>query len=345
MPTGIGLMGLGRIGRNIFRILYKNDDLRLEAVSDVADPAALAYLLRFDTILGRFPDELSVRDGHLYVAGRQVTMIQEEKGAEAAPPWRDLGVDVVIEATAKGRTRAEVERHLAAGARRVILCSPPAEPPDITVVFGVNEDQLKPEHRIVSNASCTAHAAAPLLEILNGAFGIRRAFLTTVHAFTNQQRLADVPADDPRRGRAAGENIIPQETNSAEVIMDLLPELKGKLTGLAINVPVPNGSVVDLVCWHERPVTVEAVNEVVRTAAGSARWRRILAYEDDPIVSSDIQLSEYSGTFDSLATMVLGGDLSKTLTWFDNGWGYAHRVVDLIRCFEQLDRSQKEAAR
>jgi glyceraldehyde 3-phosphate dehydrogenase len=345
MAIGIGLMGLGRIGRNLFRILYKNDDLRLAAVSDVADPAALAYLLRFDTILGRFPDELSVRDGHLYVAGRQVRMIQEEKGAQAAPPWGDLGVDTVIEATAHGRTRAELERHFEAGAKRVILCSPPAEPPDITVVMGVNEDQLQPEHRIVSNASCTAHAAAPVLEILNGAFGIQRAFLTTVHAFTNQQRLADVPDDDPRRGRAAGENIIPQETNSAEVIMDLLPELRGKLTGLAINVPVPNGSVVDLVCWHERPVTVEAINEVVRTAAGSAGWRNILEYEDDPIVSSDILLSKYSGTFDSLATMVLGANVSKTLTWFDNGWGYAHRVVDLIRRFEQLDRSRKEAAR
>lgn len=345
MSTGIGLMGLGRIGRNIFRILYKNDDLRLQAVSDVADPAALAYLLRFDTILGRFPDELSVRDGHLYVAGRQVRMLTEEKGAQAVPPWSDLGVDTVIEATAHGRTRAEVERHLEAGAKRVILCSPPAEPPDITVVMGVNEDRLKPEHRIVSNASCTAHAAAPVLEILNGAFGIQRAFLTTVHAFTNQQRLADVPADDPRRGRAAGENIIPQETNSAEVVMELLPALKGKITGLAMNVPVPNGSVVDLVCWHERPVTVEAVNEVVRTAAASARWKKILAYEDDPIVSSDILLSEYSGTFDSLATMVLGDNVSKTLTWFDNGWGYAHRVVDLLRCFEQFDRSRKEAAR
>lgn len=341
MPTGIGLMGLGRVGRNIFRILYKSDDLRIEAVSDIADPAALAYLLRFDTILGRFPDELSVRDGHLYAAGRQVKMLTEEKGAQTPPPWADLGVDTVIEATSKFRTRAEIERHFAAGAKRVILCSPPAEPPDITVVMGVNEDQLRPEHRIVSNASCTAHAAAPVLKILDDAFGIERAFLTTVHAFTNQQRLADVPADDPRRGRAAGENIIPQETNSAEVIMGLLPELKGKLTGHAMNVPVANGSVVDLVCWHQRPVTVEAVNEVVRTAAGSARWKDILDYEDDPIVSSDILQTEYSGTYDSLATMVLGNDVSKTLTWFDNGWGYAHRVVDLLRCFQ---RFEKEAA-
>jgi glyceraldehyde 3-phosphate dehydrogenase len=341
MPSRIGLMGLGRIGRNIFRILYKSDDPRIEVVSDVADPAALAYLLRFDTILGRFPDELSVRDGHFYVAGRQIKMITEEKGAQTTPPWGDLGVETVIEATSKYRTRAEIERHLEAGAKRVILCSPPADPPDITVVMGVNDDQLRPEHRIVSNGSCTAHAAAPVLKILNDAFGIKRSFLTTVHAYTNQQRLADVPDKDPRRGRAAAENIIPQETNSAEVIMGLLPELKGKLTGLAMNVPVANGSVVDLVCWHDRPVTVEAVNEVVRTAVAGARWRKILEYEDDPIVSSDIILSPYSGVYDSLATMVLGSNVSKTLTWFDNGWGYAHRVVDLLRRFAELD---KEAA-
>jgi glyceraldehyde 3-phosphate dehydrogenase len=333
-------MGLGRIGRNIFRILYKSDDLRIEAISDVADQAALAYLLRFDTILGRFPDEVSVRDGHLYVAGRQVSMLTEPKGSDTIPPWGDLGVDTVIEATSKYRTRREIERHLEAGAKRVILCSPPAEPPDITVVMGVNDDQLRPEHRIVSNASCTAHAAAPVLEILEDAFGIKRAFLTTVHAYTNQQRLADVPDADPRRGRAAAENIIPQETNAAEVIVGLLPQLAGKLSGLAMNVPVPNGSVVDLVCWHDRPVTVEAVNEVVRTAAASTRWKGILEYEDEPIVSSDILLSAASGTYDSLATMVLGTDASKTLTWFDNGWGYAHRVVDLLRRFQEIDKPQ-----
>jgi glyceraldehyde 3-phosphate dehydrogenase len=345
MPTGIGLMGLGRIGRNIFRILYKNDDLRIEAVSDVADPAALAYLLRFDTILGRFPDELSVKEGHLYAAGRQVRMLTEEKGSQAVPPWGELGVDVVIEATAKYRTRAEVERHFAAGAKRVILCSPPAEPPDATIIFGVNEDELRPEHKVVSAASSTAIAAGPVLKILDGAFGVERAFLTTVHAFTNQQRLADVPADDPRRGRAAGENIIPQETHAADLLMELMPQFAGKVTGYSMNVPVANGSVVDLVCWHGRPVTVEAVNEVVRTAAGSDGLRHVLGYETEPIVSSDILRSEDSGTFDSLATMTLGNDVSKTLTWFDNGWGYAHRVVDLLRRFEQLDASQKEAAR
>jgi glyceraldehyde 3-phosphate dehydrogenase len=336
MPTRIGLMGLGRIGRNIFRILHNSDDIRIEAISDVADLTGLVYLLRFDTILGRFPGEISVRDGHIYAAGRQIKMLPDTPDVQI--PWGDLGVDTVIEATRRFRTRAEMERHLEAGAKRVILCSPPKEEPDITVVAGVNDDQLRPEHKIISNASNPAHCAAPVLKVLDDAFGIHRGFLTTVHAYTNQQRLADVPAEDPRRGRAAAENIIPQDTNSAQVVMGLLPQLQGKLTGLAINVPVANGSVVDMVCWHDRPVTVEAINEVMRTAAASSRWKGILEFEDDPIVSSDIIRSEASSTFDSLATMVLGDKVSKTLAWFDNGWGYAHRVVDLIRRFEKLDK-------
>lgn len=340
MPTRIGLMGLGRIGRNIFRILHNSDDIRIEAISDVADTTGLVYLLRFDTILGRFPGEISARDGHIYVAGRQIRMLPDEP--EKQIPWGDLGVDTVIEATRRFRTRAEMERHLEAGAKRVILCSPPKEEPDITVVAGVNDDQLRAEHKIISNASNTAHCAAPVLKVLDDAFGIHRGFLTTVHAYTNQQRLADVPAEDPRRGRAAAENIIPQDTNSAQVVMGLLPQLQGKLTGLAINVPVVNGSVVDMVCWHDRPVTVESVNEVMRTAAASSRWQGILEYEDDPIVSTDIIRSEVSSTFDSLATMVLGEKVSKTIAWFDNGWGYAHRVVDLIRRLEELDGQETQ---
>ncbi|HVT60284.1 MAG TPA: glyceraldehyde 3-phosphate dehydrogenase NAD-binding domain-containing protein [Thermoanaerobaculia bacterium] len=339
----IGLMGLGRIGRNIFRLLYDSEDLRIEAVSDVADHAALAYLLRFDTLLGRFPAPVTVDGENLIVAGRQVRMFS---GAEPGTvPWGELGVDTVIEATARFRTRAEVERHLQAGARRVILCSPPADPPDITVVEGVNDSALRSSHRVVSNASSTAHAAAPVLKLLHEAFGIRRAFLTTVHAYTNQQRLADVPAADPRRGRAAAENIIPQETNSAQVVMELLPELRGKLTGLAINVPVANGSVVDLVCWHEREVTKEEINQLVREASASPRFAGILGFEDNPIVSSDILRNSASGVFDSLATMVLAGNVSKTLTWFDNGWGYSHRVVDLIRRFREIDEREEQDGR
>jgi glyceraldehyde 3-phosphate dehydrogenase len=340
MPTRIGLMGLGRIGRNVFRILHQSDDPRIEAICDVADPAALVYLLRFDTLLGRFPEEVTLADGALHAGGRQVKMLTEKSGE--VPPWGDLGVDTVIEATAHSRTRLELERHFEAGAKRIVLCARPAEPPDLTVVMGVNDGDLKAEHRIVSNASCTAHAAAPVIEILDDAFGIERCFLTVVHAYSNQQRLADVPAEDPRRGRAAAENIIPQETRSAEMVEDLLPRLRGKVTGHSINVPVANGSVVDLVCWHARPVTVEAVNEAVRQDAESERWRGILAYEDDPIVSSDVLHTPDSGTYDSLATMVLGSHVSKTLTWFDNGWGYAHRVVDLIRRWAAFDGAARE---
>ncbi len=337
-PVRIGLMGFGRIGRNLFRILYDRDDIRIAAISDIADPRSLEYLLRFDTIMGRFPDEVSIKDGHLYVVGRQIPMLGGKEPGDV--PWDELGVDIVVDATARPRMRAELRQYLDRGVKRVILCAPPAERPDITVVIGVNDDRLEPEHRLISNASCTAHAAAPVVKILNDAFGIKKAFLTTVHAYTNQQRLADVPAADKRRGRAAAENIIPQDTNSAEVIMELLPELRGRITGMAMNVPVPNGSVVDLVCWHDRPVSTTAINEVMRTAAAS-HWKNILDYENEPIVSSDIVRSSFSGTFDSLATMVLDEHVSKTLVWYDNGWGYAHRVVDLIGRFSEIE---KEAA-
>lgn len=336
-PTRVALMGVGRIGRNLLRILYKSEEVQIAAIDEIADPIGVEYLIRFDTILGPFPDELSIREGHLYVHGRQIPMFSTATPGEV--PWGDLGVDVVVEATSRHRSRAELERHLEGGAKRVILCAPPKDPPDLTVVMGVNDDQLRPEHRVVSNGSCTAHCAAPVLKILHEAFGTERAFLSSVHAYTNEQRLADVPTEDPRRGRAAAENIIPQESNAAEVVQELLPELAGKVTSKAINVPVPNGSVVDLVCWHEKPVTPTAINEVVRTAAASS-WEGILHWEDDPIVSSDVARSPYSSTFDSQATTTLGEKVSKTLSWFDNSWGYAHRVVDLIRKMRELDLAE-----
>ena len=316
------------------------DPVRIDAaISDIADHKALEYLLRFDTILGQFPDEVSIKEDHLYVAGRQIPMLSEKEPGDV--PWGDLGVDVVIEATARKWSRQKLEQHLARGAKRVILCAPPQEPPDITVVMGVNDEQLTSEHRIVSNGSCTAHCAAPIVKVLHEAFGIRRAFLSTVHAYTNQQRLADVPSEDKRRGRAAAENIIPQETDAALMVSKLIPEMEGRISGGSMNVPVPNGSVVDLVCWHEKPVTKVAINEVVRTAASTDKWREIIEYEDEPIVSSDIIRSPYSTTFDSLASMVMGDHVSKTLAWYDNGWGYAHRVVDLINRFTEME---KEAA-
>ncbi len=333
-PIRVGLAGIGRVGRNLFRILHGSEEVQIVAISDPADQRALEYLIRFDTVLGPVPDELSIREGHLYVHGRQIPMLAGDA------VWGDHGVDIVVEATGRPRTRDEMERHLAAGARRVVLCVPPLDPPDRTVVMGINDQHLVASDRIVSNGSCTAHCAAPVVKLLDEAFGIERAFMTSVHAYSNQQRLADVPAEDPRRGRAAAENIIPQDTNSAEVIVGLFPKLRGRITGKAMSVPVPNGSVVDLVCWHAKPVTVTAINEVVRTAV--SRWPGILAYEDDPIVSSDIVRSSYSSTFDSMATMTLGDRVSKTLSWFDNGWGYAHRVVDLIRRLAALDRKEDD---
>ncbi len=333
-PIRVGLMGFGRIGRNLFRILYDRTDIHVAAISDIADPSSLEYLLRFDTIMGRFPDEVSVKDGHLYVVGRQIPMLAGRDPGDV--DWGELGVDVVIEATGRRRSRSQLMGHLEKGAKRVILCAPPLDAPDITVVMGVNDRQLRAEHRIVSNGSCTAHCAAPVLKILHEAFGIQRGFVTTAHAYTNQQRLADVPAEDKRRGRAAAENIIPQESDSAKLVMKLVPELEGRLTGMAMNVPVPNGSVVDMVCWHDKPVTRDAINEVVRTAAAS-HWEEIVDYEEQPIVSSDIIHSPYSSTFDSVATMVTGDRVSKTLAWYDNGWGYSHRVVDLLQLFGELD--------
>jgi glyceraldehyde 3-phosphate dehydrogenase len=337
MPTThVALMGFGRIGRNLFRVLHQHQDIQVAAICDLATPATIEYLLRFDTTLGRFPGEVSVHDDKLHCDGREVVLVP---GRTQDPlPWKDLGIDVVIDATSRPVSRAEAEQHLEWGADRVLLCTPATDPP-ATVVMGLNHESLTAGDRIVSAASCTANCAAPILKILGDAFGVQRAFLSTVHAYTNAQRLADVPAEDMRSGRAAAENIIPQPADSADVVGRLLPELQGKLSGSTMNVPVADGSVVDLVCWHDKEVTKDAINEVVRDAAHGA-WKGILAYEDAPIVSSDVLGQTASGTFDSIGTMAMG-NVSKTLTWFENGWGYAHRVVELIQHTNEL---RKEAA-
>jgi glyceraldehyde 3-phosphate dehydrogenase len=333
--TTIGLMGFGRIGRNVFRNVYKRDDIRIGAIADIGDATSMEYLLKFDTLVGRFPDELSIRDGHLYVYGRRVPFLAgQERGA--IPPWGDLGVEIVLDATAREQTRASLQKHLDAGARRVILCTPPVEPLDFTVVMGINDQDLKREHRIVSNGSSTIHGIAHVARTLQEAFGIQKLVFTTIHSYGSAHRLADVPHEDMRRGRSAPENIIPQESRSAGMLAQLLPQLKGKVIGAAMNVPVPNGSAVDLVCWHETKVKVDDINEVVRTAA-SSRYPGILRYETEPIVSSDVAHSTYSAIFDSKATMVLGDKLSKTLTWFDSGWGFSHRAGDGVERFMELD--------
>jgi len=330
MNIRIGLMGFGRIGRNIFRILHGRKDMGVVAISDVADHEGLRYLLRFDTVLGRFPDPVELQGGDLLVGGRSVKMLSGRAPGEV--DWGALGVDVVIEATGRHRSRAELQKHLQAGARHVVLCVPPqeGEDPDATIICGVNEGSLSPMHRIVSNGSCTANAVGPVLKTLHEAFGVRMAFLTIVHAYTNDQRLADVPAEDLRRSRAAAENIIPTETRACAMLMSLIPELRGRLGGLAMNVPVPDGSVVDAVIQFDRPAGVAGVNDAMRRACTSG-LSGLIEFEDDPIVSSDVIINPHSGIFDSLATQALGEDLVRVLVWFDNGWGYAHRALELAR--------------
>lgn len=339
----VAINGFGRVGRNVFRALYQHPAIELVAVADAAQAEPLAYLLRFDTLLGRFPDELGVVDDTLIVGGQRIAFLT---GVEAGVDLQQYEVDVLIEARSRAKhTRLSLEQQLSQGVERVVLCVRPEEAPDATIVMGINDQELTAAHRIISNGSGTAHCVAPILRILERAFGIERAFLSTVHAYTDQQRLADVPAEHPRSGRAAAENIIPSVTNAARVLDEILPECRGKISAQALNVPVHNGSLVDLVCWHQESVTEASLNEVVRTAASTEEFRRTLYYEDDPIVSTDIVGTKYSSIFDSDATMVLGGDspgqsVSKTIAWFDNGWAYALRLVDLLERIRDLKLGQ-----
>ena len=327
MAIRVGIMGFGRIGRNVFRILHPRDDIEIMAIVDLADPKALEYLLKFDTVHGRFTEPVSVAGESMYAKGRQIRMLQRKAPGDVN--WSELGVDIVIEATGQYRTRSALQKHLDAGAKHVILTVPPREETDAPVVIkGVNDHILTADMRIVSNGSCTANALAPVCKVLNDAFGIDRGFMTTVHAYTNDQRLADVPHTELRRSRAAAENIIPTTTWSPRAVESILPELRGKLDGMALNVPVPDGSTVDLVTLMKRPVTAEEVNEVMKSAAAT-RFEGIIEYTDQPIVSSDVIGNPHSAVFDSLSTLILGGNMLKTITWYDNGWGYATRVVEL----------------
>jgi len=333
VATRNGIMGFGRIGRNIFRILHKNDGIEIAAIVDIADPQALAYLLRFDTVHGRFPEPITVKGDAMYVRGKQIRILTRREPGEA--PWGELGVQIAIEATGQYRLRAQLEKHLQAGAKKVILTVPPRDKIDATIVMGVNDRILTKEHRIISNASCTSNAVAPIAKVLNDGFGIDKAFLTTIHAYTNDQRLADVPHTELRRSRAAAENIIPATTWAPQAIEEIVPELSKDFDGIAMNVPVPDGSIADLVTLMNRSVTPEEVNEVVRSAAAT-KYRSIIEYTEEPIVSSDVIGNPHSAIFDGLSTQVVGGNLLKTLTWYDNGWGYANRVVELIGRLAEL---------
>ena len=341
MKTRIGLMGFGRIGRNVFRILHDRNDIEIVAIVDIAEPQALEYLLRFDTVHGRFEEPVWVKGDALYARGRAIRLLQAKAPGDV--DWAALGVDIVVEATGQYRTRAVLQKHLDRGAKRVVLTVPPRDEVDALVVMGVNDDVLRPNSRIVSNASCTANALAPICKILDDAFGIERGFMTTVHAYTNDQRLADVPHTEMRRSRAAAENIIPTTTHSTKVVELVLPQLAGKLDGMALNVPVPDGSTVDLVTWMKSDVTPEQVNEIVKSASLTT-FKHIVEYTDQPVVSSDVVGNDHSAVFDGLSTFVLGGNMLKTITWYDNGWGYAMRVTELIARLAALDAPDAPAA-
>ena len=330
MTIRVAINGFGRIGRAVFRIIESRPETGIEvvAINDLSDDDVLAYLLKHDTVMGMFPGEVSVVDGRMR-AGRfdDVVMLMERDPADL--PWASLDVDVVIESTGVFRSREKLQWHLDAGAKRVVLTVPADGPIDETVVLGVNDADLDASDLIVSNASCTTNCLAPLAKVLDDAFGIEHGLMTTVHAYTNDQRLADVPHSDWRRSRAATEYIIPTSTGAAKAVGLVLPGLAGRLDGMAMRVPVPDGSTVDLVLELSRPVTVAEVNEAVRAAAEGG-LAGILEYTEAPLVSTDIIGNPHSSIFDASMTQVLGGTFVKVMSWYDNEWGYSNRVVDLV---------------
>jgi len=325
----IAINGFGRIGRSVFRILDQKKDMKVVAINDLSNQESLAYLLKYDTVMGKFSGNVKIEDNIMNTDNDSIQMLSERDPSNL--PWKDLNIDVVIEATGVFTKRSLLENHLKAGAKKVLLTVPAKDEIDNTIVLGVNEDTLKPDHRIVSNASCTTNCLAPMAKILDEAFGIKQGVMNTVHAYTNDQRLADVPHSDLRRSRAAAENIIPTSTGAARAVGKVLPQLQGKLDGIASRVPVPDGSVVDLFLELEKEVTINDINAVVNEAANSERMKNVLFYSEDPIVSSDIIGNPYSSIYDSKCTKVNSGKYVRTLNWYDNEWGYSNRVVDLIR--------------
>jgi glyceraldehyde 3-phosphate dehydrogenase len=329
----VGINGFGRIGRSVFRIADQRTDIEVVAINDLVEPDALRYLLEYDTVMGRFPGKLVLEGEHLVTNTTRAKLLQERDPLKL--PWQELGVDVVVESTGVFRSRAQVELHLKAGAKRVVLTVPAKDAIDYTVVIGVNDAGLAREHRIISNASCTTNCLAPLAKVLNDSFGIVEGVMNTVHAYTNDQRLADVPHEDWRRSRAAAKNIIPTSTGAAKAVGEVLPALKGKLDGIASRVPVPDGSVVDLFVELKLPVTMDDVHRVVREAAASPTMHGILQFMNRPLVSSDIIGNRHSSIFDAGFTRVTNERYVKVLAWYDNEWGYSNRVCDLLA---RLDR-------
>jgi glyceraldehyde 3-phosphate dehydrogenase len=332
MPTRVAINGFGRIGRSFVRSAYERGaDIEIVAVNDVADPATLANLLVYDSVFGRFPAKVSLDGDMLAFDGNEIRLLSERDPDSL--PWTELGVDVVIESTGKFRTRADAARHLEAGARKVILSAPSkgSEPVDANVVLGVNFHEIydPEEHHIITNASCTTNCLAPVAKVLHETVGIRHGQMTTVHAYTADQNLLDGPHKDARRARAAAINIVPTSTGAAKALGLVIPELAGRLNGIAVRVPTPTGSLVDLTVEAERATTVEEIDAAFRVRADHGPMKGVLAYSEDPIVSSDIVKSPYSSIYDAPLTNVMNQTQVKVIAWYDNEWGYATRLVEL----------------
>ena len=327
--TRVAINGFGRIGRNVLRAAYaRSADIEIVAINDLTDPKTLAHLLRYDSVLGRFAHTVEVTADGIAIDGKEIRVLAERD--PAALPWKELDVPIVLESTGFFTSREGATKHLTAGASKVII-SAPATDPDVTLVLGVNDAAYDPAtHHIISNASCTTNCLAPVAKILLDEFGIERGFMTTTHAYTNDQSILDLPHADLRRARAAAVNVIPTSTGAAKAIGLVVPELKGRLDGIAMRVPVPDGSVVDLVLELGREASVEEINSAIKAKADTGALAGILEYTEDPIVSSDVIGSSYSSVFDSKLTMA-NGKMAKVISWYDNEFGYSNRVVDLLQ--------------
>ena len=328
MAIRVGINGFGRIGRNFFRAhLQRGGDFEVVAANDLGDAATMAHLLKYDSVLGPLGKEVSAGEGAISVEGHELKILAERDPANLA--WGELGVDVVIESTGLFTTRDDAAKHLEAGAKKVVI-SAPATDPDVTIVLGVNEDVYEPEsHHVISNASCTTNCVAPLAKVLHDEFTIEQGFMTTIHAYTNDQQILDLPHKDLRRARAAAINLIPTSTGAAKAIGLVMPDLKGKVDGMSMRAPVPIGSITDLVCRLGREVNVEEVNQAYRSQADQGRFEWIMRYSDEALVSTDIVHSPYSCIVDSELTMA-NGTMVKVFGWYDNEWGYSCRLVDLV---------------
>ncbi len=327
MAVKIGINGFGRIGRLVFRVAHERNDVKVVAINDITDANTLAHLLKYDSVHGRFKGKIEVKGDAIVVDGQEIRVLAEKEPEKL--PWKKLGVDIAVESTGIFRKREQIAKHLTAGARKVLLSVPAKDEIDATIVLGVNDNDLKPEHQIVSNASCTTNCLAPVVKVLHESFRIKEGLMTTIHAYTNDQRLLDLPHSDLRRARGAAVSMIPTTTGAAKAVGKVIPALQGKLNGIAIRVPTPDGSIVDFVANLEKDTTADEVNAAMKKYAAGP-MKGILEYCEDPIVSIDVVGNPHSSVFDSLSTMMLGKRMVKVIAWYDNEWGYSYRMVDLL---------------